>query len=1155
MGGRRTIHGRFELGDFIAQGGMGAVYRGVDTETGQSVAIKRLKPGVTLDNPAALQRFAREGEILRCLDHPNIVKMLAALPDGGEQYIVMEYVAGGSLRELLAREGQLSIARAAGIVLELSDALSRAHHLKVVHRDIKPENVLLAEDGTPRLSDFGAARMGERHLTPTHALIGTLGYLSPEAFLGLEVDERADIWALGVMLFEMLIGHPPFQSDHHGGLIAAILHVPVPDMEAACPNAPVALIDLIYRMLAKDRSERIPSARQVGAELEAILKELDLGVAARSGLRPPRQAKLNANVTHAATPVVATLEGRGTPFVGREAELAELSALLADPKVRLVTILGPGGMGKSRLALEAGHRWSSDARRETWADGEQRRRAYFVELAPIGSADLIVPRLAEAVGFHFYPGGDARRQLLDYFRDKSLLLLMDNFEHVLAGASLIHELLEAAPGVKVIATSRERLGLLAENAFVLSGMRLPPSEGAADPLGFSSVQLFVESARRALLGFELGPAQAPRVARICRLVQGMPLGIVLAASWVSVLTPEEIADEIAKDVDFLQTELSGVHSRQQSIRVVFDHSWALLGADERALFARVSVFRGGFTRAAAEAVAHAKLRTLAALINKSLLRREPKTGRYEVHELLRQYAESKLKETDSEHASAHECHADYYARFLARREADIRGVDQRRALQEIDDELDNVRAAWRWMLERKQLELVGMAIEGLRLFYQRRGSREEAEQAFSGVHGAFASEAERDTPPARRIIGLALSLQGLFAEEQGRNLEAGELVARALEILDPKSEPRERAFALMTAALTSLNRARTAAQTVTFAEQSVALYRTTGDGFGLAEALVLLGRIYIHSRGDFVKAEASFKESVAIQQAFAEAAVVMPSSLAGLGNAQAMQGQQAEGCRLIAEALAIAEAYNDVGSRHICLRMLANARRTLGDYAAAEAAILQSSSLARECGNRDSQAWCCLSLGDIQKEQGRLDEAVTSYQAGLAFGAQDGMKRSLAQLNLGDVALMRGQYADARAYLSQSLVGFETIQVRWGLVIALDNLGYMECHEGNYREASAHFWRAFDIALTDHTLSLLNNVVAGLALLHLRVDQPRRAAELLGLAKHHPTTERQTHTRRLEPLLFELRGRLAPADLAAALEVGKAIDPAALRTLGYGGPV
>jgi serine/threonine protein kinase len=269
------IKNRYQLGRLIGGGGMGDVYLGTDTLTGETVAIKKLRGEVTSNLPQMVERFLREGEALRRLNHPNIVKVLATVDEGDQHYIVMEYVDGGSLADLLQREPQLPVGRVVSIGLELSDALSRAHHLHILHRDIKPANILLAEDGTPRLTDFGLARIDQMpRLTETRTILGTLYYLSPEAFEGLVVNERSDIWSFGVVLYEMLTGQLPFNSDTPFELIWAIKHQTLPTLENLRPGLPPALANLVRRMLRKDNPARVESVRQVGVELESIQKEL-----------------------------------------------------------------------------------------------------------------------------------------------------------------------------------------------------------------------------------------------------------------------------------------------------------------------------------------------------------------------------------------------------------------------------------------------------------------------------------------------------------------------------------------------------------------------------------------------------------------------------------------------------------------------------------------------------------------------------------------------------------------------------------------------------------------------------------------------------------------------------------------------------------------
>jgi NarL family two-component system response regulator LiaR len=272
---QKMVAQRFQIGALMGGGAVGSVYQGIDALTGERVAIKVLRQELTADMPELVERFRREGEALRRLNHPNIVKMLAMIEEQGQHYLVMEYVGGGSLAGLLKRQPRLSLAQVVAITLELADALARAHHLEILHRDIKPGNVLLAEDGTPRLTDFGLARLGNYPaITATGSVLGTFQYLSPEAFYNQELDPRADIWSLGVVLYEMLTGQVPFGGGTPGEILWEINNQPLPDPNRWREDVPAALVELLKSMLMRDRPLRIASARQVGAQLETIQKKL-----------------------------------------------------------------------------------------------------------------------------------------------------------------------------------------------------------------------------------------------------------------------------------------------------------------------------------------------------------------------------------------------------------------------------------------------------------------------------------------------------------------------------------------------------------------------------------------------------------------------------------------------------------------------------------------------------------------------------------------------------------------------------------------------------------------------------------------------------------------------------------------------------------------
>jgi serine/threonine protein kinase/tetratricopeptide (TPR) repeat protein len=684
----QVIGNRYEIQQELGAGGMGTVFLGVDRQSQANVAIKQLKKELT--EPEMLERFQREGQALRDLNHPNIVKLLDAVEDAGKHFLVMEYVAGGDLKQLLEK-GKLPYQRTLNIAIDLADALTRAHRLNIIHRDLKPANVLVAEDGTIRLTDFGVAHVIDKErVTETNAIVGTLDYLPPEAINGDPVDNRSDIWAFGVMLFEMLAGKRPFSTGSILQTMHAILTASIPDLEELAPDAPIALVDLVYRMLSRDPQARISSVRFVGAELEEILQGRD---------SRPMTRRFETPIPDFRQRPKHNLPAQTTPFVGRESELTELARILDNPSIRLVTILAQGGMGKTRLSLEAAERQISNFE----------HGVYFVELAPLSDVDGIIPAIANALNYQFQSDGrDEKQQICDFLQAKEVLLVLDNFEHLLAGAELVSDLLKAAPKLKILATSRQRLDQAGESLFHLSGMDFPNWETPDDALEYAAVKLFMNSATRAKPDFELTTVNLGYVARICRLVQGMPLGIVLAAAWLGMLSPQEVSEELQKGLDFLESDSQQIPERQRSIRAVMEYSWRQMSEAEQAVFAKLSVFRGGFTREAAEGVTGANLRILMSLVNKSLLHRDSTTGRYEIHELLRQYAEEKADLVASRNA-----HSQYFAQWMQAREVDLKGNRDLEAVKAIYRDYENVKAAWHWAVEQRHYEQLEQMFEAL----------------------------------------------------------------------------------------------------------------------------------------------------------------------------------------------------------------------------------------------------------------------------------------------------------------------------------------------------------------------------------------------------------------------------------------------------------
>jgi predicted ATPase/transcriptional regulator with XRE-family HTH domain len=463
------------------------------------------------------------------------------------------------------------------------------------------------------------------------------------------------------------------------------------------------------------------------------------------------------------------------PWLGREQELAVLSRLLQDPLCRLLTVIGAGGMGKTRLAIEASRR-----HRALFADG-----VCFVPLAPLTSSAFLVPAIAAALGLVMQGQSEPRAQLLDYLRGQQMLLVLDNIEHLLDGVGLLVEMLQRTPQVKLLVTSRERLNLQSEWIFVLQGLPVPPDGAIMHAQEYASVQLFVQSARRAKVDFELQDGDTPAVVSICRMVEGMPLGIELAAAWVPVLSCRAIAQEIERSLDFLATSVRDVPDRQRSLRAVFDHSWKLLAEEERGVLSRLAIFHGGFGRDAAAEIAGASLPHLYTLVSKSLLRHR-ENGRYDLHEVIRQYALAHLAQ-DPACTAAHDRHSQYYLSRLRERERDLKGVGQQAAIRELKEEIDNIRAAWAWAISREEFGRIGAALRSfgwlcnVGVLY-----REGIEQLEALVR---VLRSRPTSAPTQAVLGAALAQAGMLYFRQGQFDQAMRLYDESLALLRPLEDP------------------------------------------------------------------------------------------------------------------------------------------------------------------------------------------------------------------------------------------------------------------------------------------------------------------------------------------------------------------------------
>jgi predicted ATPase len=685
-----------------------------------------------------------------------------------------------------------------------------------------------------------------------------------------------------------------------------------------------------------------------------------------------------------------------SPFVGRARDLAQIARLLADPTARLITLVGPGGIGKTRLALQ-----SASDHRDMFAHG-----VVFVPLASAASAELMVPAITDALGFTFYESSEPKAQLLNYVRDKQLLLVLDNLEHLLDGVGLLTEILHCAPDLKLLVTSREQLNVQEEWVFEVVGLPTPSNDQAEQIEASEAVALFFQRAQRAQVGFRLTAEEWPAVARVCRMVEGVPLGIELAAAWVRTLSCTEIAQEIQRNLDFLVTSRRDLPERHRSIRAVFEHSWKLLTLEEQQVLQRLSVFRGGFTREAAEQVAGASLGVLSTLVAKSLSHRTA-NGRYDLHELVRQYVGRHLAEARSDCDATYAHFSHYYADWLRRQEAPLFSAEQRIVLERVTAELDNVRAALTWAATQQDWASLDQSLDMLYWFYNMRNWYEEAittiEQWIAALRQVDPQAAV--LAPYQVALGHALAVLGWFCVHFGQP-----------------------------------GRARAAL------EESLSLLRAQHAPHVLANALLYTGVLHVQS-GDYAQCEQCALESLRLYRAFQGSNMRVGQCYNLLSYSALAQGRLAEARRYIGEALGLIK---DTGETFATIRGLALVTAITsaqGDLPEAERLARETLALSRTFNDPWPEAQALLELGVLAIRQGQPREAQSHLRESVELLRELGDRWSTARVlnQLGEATFAQGDDSEAQRCF---LEGLRTALAAQALPVALEALVGMAAVQG-----------------------------------------------------------------------------------------------------------
>lgn len=747
-------------------------------------------------------------------------------------------------------------------------------------------------------------------------------------------------------------------------------------------------------------------------------------------------------------PPPCRLPHQSTPFVGREASVTAVSRQLSHPHCRLLSLLGPGGTGKTRLAIEAA------AQIYRHQPGQFLHGVTFISLETIETVRQIPLLLAENLSVTLRGASDPLKRLLDHLRDKEMLLILDNVEHLLdqdqaETAVMLDQLLQEAPQIKLLVTSRHRLNLRDEWLFDVHGMDYPAESDPADPEQYDAPRLFLHHARRVRHDFAPAPADWRAIIRLCQILEGLPLGLELAAAWLRQSSCAGLVAQVEKQPDALTSSYHNVIDRHRSLTAVFDYSWRLLTPPEQRVLAKLTVFRGSFTLPAASAVAQADRPILQSLADKSLLRLEA-DGRYGMHVLLRQLAAAHL--SAKEQALTNKAHAHFYAAFVREQEDSLDGPQADKLLYLMRLERPNLNAAWEWSLTHRAVSLLAQMAGGLAYLDDVQGTFKEGFERFSAVSGGWLDADDA----GKELAGRCRAYQARFAYQLGSLEEADILYRESVDRLRSLRAPRALALALTHwGELARQQRDMAAARQRQ--DESLALFRQAEDMQGIARAL-------LH------RANLAF-----------------------------VTGRLHEAVQQYEEGLAICKELGSYRQTAVFLDNLGAAFMELGQYEAAEKALTEALQRRQAVNDRWGLATSNNNLGVLAGLQGQYDKAEKRYlaaaDANRRLGHPFGVARALS--NLGSVLVTQEKLEPAQIHLAEALTLWRQIDSEEGEADALFYLGKAAYRRGDYQEAE----RLLNQSVTlyrrlDHPLSLLQ-ILTDLSIVYSRTGQPAMAGAVL----------------------------------------------------------
>ncbi len=1032
--------GNYRLLRLLGHGGFADVYLGEHLYLQSLAALKLLHTRLSEEETA---RFLTEARTLARLSHPHIVRVLDFALHEDFPFLVMDYAPGGSLRQRHPDGSRLQLATIVNYVSQVASALQYAHDQHLIHRDVKPENLLLGAREEVLLADFGlvvlspASSAGSTQAMEP-SLAGTTPYLAPEQLQG-HPRPASDQYALGVVVYEWLCGSRPFNGPP---LQLAIqqLSTPPASLREQVLDLPPAVEEVVLRALAKEPGQRFARVQDFASALQQAAQHVaypvvppasaaDGSPAARVAFGPPAalvlgqgvltpgagaapQAEREEQETPADMPSPASLwkvPTTLTPLVGRAQDVAAICALLSRPEVRLLTLLGTGGIGKTRLAIQV-----ANEMRNAFADG-----VCFIPLAKISDPTLVIPAVAQELGIQEKRERSIFEQVQVWLREKQFLLLLDNFEQVVAAAPFIEELYASCPLLKVIVTSRAVLHVQGEQELPVPPLALPdlrkgPEDWVLSPS--AAVTLFVQRAQSTLPTFQLTQANAPVIAEICVRLDGLPLAIELAAARIKLLPPHSLLARLSQRLQVLGSGARTLPERQQTLRNTLKWSYNLLHTGEQRIFRRLSVFVGGCELSAAEAVCADAgdqetdvLNTVASLMDKSLVQQVEQEGeepRLALLETVREYSLECLHES-GETELMQRAHAGYYLALAERVEPHLRGGgEQLKWLTTLNREQENLRAALRWFVESEETELSLRLSGALWWYWYMRGNYNEARHWLEAA--LVLPKTGRQTAARAQVLAGA----GIMTGSLGDLGKAQTFLKESIALYQELGDMRGYAHALQFLAWIPKNQ-RDYGMARSLIEQGLERCRELGDTWNVGLGLNDLAWV-MWVQGDGVAARKLWEECIALCKEIGEK-WALPRTLYSLALMVLNQGDYAQAMTLFQEAVAIAREMGDMAMLPVLLANLAEIVRRHDEVQAINL-VREGLMLAGEMGDQDTISYFHYLMGDIARSQGNAVQATEHYRESLSLAQKLAMAKATVGrclLGLARIARTEGRFQEA----------------------------------------------------------------------------------------------------------------------------------------------